>query len=142
MRFKPGTLCMLFIALLLLSGCQPSAERGAEADKVAIEFFERFYNQRDLPAALNLTTEEYRALLERYGTVNAISRYLFDMNFDSVEIAADRLGIALYRNQADTARVQVSFSGIRDRQRVETLRDVVLVRQAGSWRVVKVMEVF
>ena len=134
-------LCMLFIALIA-SGCKPAAERADEADEVAIAFFERFYNQRDLSAALDLTTAEYQAVLARYGTVNAISRYLFDMNFDSVEIAADRHGIALYRNQTDTARVQVSFSGRRDNQRIETLRDVVLVRQAGHWRVAKVMEVF
>lgn len=140
-RLNPGVLCML-LGTLLISGCQPAAEQGTEADEVAIAFFDRFYNQRDLPAAVNLATEEYQALFQRYGTVNAISRYLFNMNFDTVEIAADRHGMALYRSQADTARVQVSFSGMRYNQRVETLRDVVLVREADSWRVAKVMDVF
>lgn len=140
-QLNTSTLCMLVFALVL-TGCKPMVERGADADEVAIAFFDRLYNQRDLPAALNLTSENYQAILERYGTVNAISRYLFDMNFDSVEVAADRQGIALYRNQKDTARVQVSFSGVHLNQRVETLRDVVLVREGTDWRVTKVMDVF
>ena len=140
-RMNPSTLCML-VCVFFLAGCKPMVERGADADEVAIAFFDRLYNQRDLPAALNLTSENYQAILERYGTINAISRYLLDMNFDSVEVAADRQGIALYRNQKDTARVQVSFSGVHLNQRVETLRDVVLVREGTDWRVTKVMNVF
>ncbi|RAK01437.1 hypothetical protein [Aliidiomarina maris] len=139
---KLSTLWVAIWLLLGLAGCDSSVERGPDADEVAIEFFDRLYNQRNLESAAELASEEYRPLLSRYGTVNAVSRYLYNMNFDQVTIEADRQGIQLYREQSDTARVQVSFSGQRNNQRVETLRDVVLVRQNNRWRVSRVMEVF
>ncbi|MCL5049039.1 MAG: hypothetical protein M1473_00625 [Firmicutes bacterium] len=139
---KLSTLWVAIWLLLGLAGCDSSVERGPDADEVAIEFFDRLYNQRNLESAAELASEEYRPLLSRYGTVNAVSRYLYNMNFDQVTIEADRQGIQLYREQSDTARVQVSFSGQRNNQRVETLRDVVLVRENNRWRVSRVMEVF
>lgn len=134
-------LCVLVVGLLVV-GCEHPRNRGPQADLIAVEFFDRFYNQRDLEHALELTTDEFQLLLERYGTINAIGRYLFNMNFDEVTIEADRQGIGMYRERSDTARVQLSFSGTRNNQRVETLRDVVLVREGVSWRVSRVMEVF
>lgn len=135
------TLCVLVVGLFLV-GCEHPRNRGPQVDLIAVEFFDRFYNQRDLEHALELTTDDFQALLERYGTINAIGRYLFNMNFDEVVIEADRQGIGMYREQSDTARVQLSFSGTRDNQRVETLRDVVLIRDGSNWRVSRVMEVF
>lgn len=139
---KLSTLWVAIWLLLGLAGCDSSVERGPDADEVAIEFFDRLYNQRNLESAAELASEEYKPLLLRYGTVNAVSRYLYNMNFDQVTIEADRQGIQLYREQSDTARVQMSFSGQRNNQRVETLRDVVLVRENNRWRVSRVMEVF
>lgn len=132
-----GTLCMAGT----LTGCQPAIDTGPDADEVAIAFFDRLYNQRELEHALALTTTDYHSVLERYGTINAISRYVFNMNFDEVVIEADTRGISLYRERAETARLQLSFRGTRYNQRVETLRDVVLVRENGRWRISKVMDV-
>lgn len=139
---KLSALWVAIWLLLGLAGCDSNVERGSDADQIAIEFFDRLYNQRNLESAAELASEEYKPLLLRYGTVNAVSRYLYNMNFDQVTVEADRQGIQLYREQSETARVQVSFAGQRNNQRVETLRDVVLVRENNRWRVSRVMEVF
>lgn len=130
---------LLVSMLATLSACMKPINVGAEAHEVAIEYFERFYNQRDLQGALALASVEYRPTLERYGSTRAIGRYLYNMNFDEVSIEADRQGVELYRNQADTARVKLSFSGQQREQRVETLRNVVMVRENGEWRLARVL---
>lgn len=138
----PQTFTALCLCIgILLTGCEKPIDASASADEVAIAFFDRLYNQRKFDQALALTTHEYKAVLERYGTINAASRYLFNMNYDEVVIEADSRGMSLYRERADTARLQLSFNGSRYDQRVETLRDVVLVRENGQWRVAKVMDV-
>lgn len=132
---------LLVVTLLVtLTACKDPINEGSEAHEIAIEYFDRLYNQRDLQGALALTSAQYRPTLERYGSITAIGRYLYSMNFDEVSIEADSQGVELYRNQADTARVQLSFSGQQRYQRVETLRNVVMVRENGQWRLARVLE--
>ncbi|MCC5880061.1 MAG: hypothetical protein JJU03_09245 [Idiomarina sp.] len=124
----------------LLSACGHPLDTGPQAEDIAIEFFDRLYNQRDLEGALDLTAVEYRPVLERYGSITAIGRYLYSMNYEQVTIEADSQGVQLYRDQSDTARLQLSFSGIQDKRRVETLRNVVMVREDGEWRLARVLD--
>lgn len=131
---------ILLAAVFLITGCDTNDDTGPEAHDVAIEYFELLYNQRDLPAALELTSNDYRPILERYGSIAAIGSYLYDMNYDQVTIEADEQGIQLYRDQAETARVQLSFSGLQGKRKVETLRNVVMVREDGEWRLSRVLD--
>lgn len=140
-RTKIMRWCAICWAAVMLSACDNRIEMGPDPHEIAIEFFDLFYNERDLDGALALASKEYRPILERYGTINAISRYMFNMNFDEVMIEADRQGVQLYREQADTARVQVSFAGVRGNSRQDTLRDVVMVREGSRWRVSRVIDV-
>lgn len=130
----------IFLAVNLLVGCGDNRPAGPDAHEVALEFFDRLYNRNDLQGAAQLATSEYNQVLVRYGSVNAVGRYLYNMNFDQVELEADRLGIQLYREQSDTARVQISFSGTQGMKRYEALRDVVMVRENGSWRLSRVLD--
>lgn len=128
-------------SLLILSACDYNPlDRGPQAHDIAIEFFDRLYNQRDLESALELTSQEYRPVLERYGSIVAIGRYLYGMNFDEVTIEADSQGVQLYRERAETARVQISFSGRQGQAHVETLRNVVMVQEGGEWRLARVLD--
>lgn len=128
------------MSLFMLSACDNPLDRGPQAHDIAIEFFDRLYNQRDLNGALELTSAEYRPVLERYGSIVAIGRYLYGMNFDEVTIEADSQGVQLYRDRAETARVQISFSGRQGQRHVETLRNVVMIQEDGEWRLSRVLD--
>lgn len=132
---------LFVVALFLLSACDYNPlDRGPQAHDIAIEFFDRLYNQRDLESALELTSEDYRPVLERYGSIVAIGRYLYGMNYDEVTIEADSQSVQLYRDRAETARVQISFSGRQGQRHVETLRNVVMVQENGEWRLSRVLD--
>lgn len=130
----------MVIAACVLSGCSDDEEAAPpEAHEQAVAFFEALYNERDMEAAVELASEEHQEVLTYYGTPSSIGRYLYNMNFDQVAIEADSNSMSLYRDRSDTARVQLSFTGsLRNDQR-ETIRDVVMVRENGNWRLDRVL---
>ncbi|RUO34777.1 hypothetical protein [Aliidiomarina soli] len=125
---------------LLLTGCWEQKIQEPEAHERAIDYFELLYNERDIEAAAKLATEEHRQLIMRYGSVASVGRYLYNMDFDHVEVNADRQGVTLFNEQANTARVQVSLGGVSGSRRVETIRDVLMVREGGKWYLARILD--
>lgn len=140
---RAQTLYRSILVVLIIytgSGCSDDHIQAPGADEWAIEFFHQLYNQRDLERAAALATPEYAEVLLRYGTVNAVGRYLYNMNFDHVEIEADRQGIDWYQQRPDMVRVQLSFSGYSGSRRFDYVRDVVMVREGSQWRLARVLD--
>lgn len=133
---RAGFLIVLFSAM---AGCAEE-QNETEAHEQAEAFFNALYVERDMDKVIELASEDYRRVLAHYGATSSIGRHLYNMNFDEVEVMADRRGISLYQNRADTARVQVSFAGTQGGQRRESLRDVVMVREDGDWRIDRVLD--
>jgi len=106
----------------------------------AREFFDALYNQRNVEEAARLSTERYSELLLHYGNVTSIGRYMYNLNFDQVEITAARSTVPLYRDQADSARVIITFNGMHNGYRLQDLREVVLLRENGSWRMDRMLD--
>ncbi|MGX5914241.1 hypothetical protein ACR0ST_05860 [Aliidiomarina sp. Khilg15.8] len=130
----------LVMAVGVLSGCSNDDQPAPpEAHEQAVAFFHALYNERDMERVKELASEEHREVLAYYGVPSSIGRYLYNMNFDQVEVEADSSGMSLYRDRSDTARVQLNFTGTRHNQRHETLRDVVMVREGGDWRLDRVL---
>lgn len=131
---------MVIAVCAVVSGCSDDdAAAPPEAHEQAVAFFEALYNARDMEAAVELASEEHQEVLTYYGTPSSIGRYLYNMNFDQVAIEADSNGMSLYRDRSDTARVQLSFTGSLRNDRLETIRDVVMVRENGGWRLDRVL---
>ncbi|RUO25780.1 hypothetical protein CWE09_03350 [Aliidiomarina minuta] len=131
--------CLLIILLSVMVGCSEE-KRETEAHEQAEAFFNALYNERDMEKVAELASEDYRRVLMHYGASSSIGRYLYNMNFDEVEIIADRRGISLYQDRADTARVQVSFTGMHAGRKRESLREVVMIRENGNWRIDRVLD--
>jgi hypothetical protein len=128
------------IAAGLLVGCSgDDTPAPPEAHEQAVAFFNALYNDRDMEEAISLASEEHQEVLTYYGVPSSIGRYLYNMNFDQVVIEADSKGMSLYRDRNDTARVQLSFTGSLHNERRETVRDVVMVREDGDWRLDRVL---
>lgn len=128
------------LSTLLLSGCLKTEIEEPKAHTRAIEYFEIFFNDRDLEAAAKLATDEHADLILSYGSVASVGRYLYKMRFDEVEVNADWQGVTMFNQQPNTARVQMSFGGTVDGERVETVREVVMVRQNNNWYLARLLD--
>lgn len=132
---------LLFIFIIFLSACDSNSQNSAQTgtpEYVAVEFFNAIYNEKDLTKAKGMSTHEFANLLNSYGSVRQVSRTLFNMNFDNVEINANRSSRNL-REQYDTdASIQLIFDGEFDDKRVQDTRTVVLVKQRSKWLVKEV----
>lgn len=129
----------LMVLLSAIIGCSEEKNE-TEAHEQAEAFFNALYNERNMDKVAKLASEDYRRVLTHYGAPSSIGRYLYNMNFDEVEIVADRRGISLYQNRADTARLQVSFTGTQGGRKRESLREVVMIKENGNWRIDRVLE--
>jgi hypothetical protein len=82
--------------LLLLVACSESTPKvnaqWGTPEYIATEFFHALYNDKDLEKAKQLSTEDYAALMESYGSVRQVNRTLMNMSFDSVEVRVNRSG--------------------------------------------------
>lgn len=128
----------LFVAILALVGCEPSAKINTQLgspEYIAEAFFHAIYNDKDLEKAQNMSTKEFASLLGSYGTARQAGRTLFNMNFDKVLINVNRSGRNLREQYQDHANIQLILDGEFDNRRIQETRVVVLVRHRGNWLV-------
>lgn len=124
----------------LISGCADEPLVAPGADERAVEFFDQLYNQRNLDGAAALATPDYAEILLGYGTVNAASRYLYNLHYDQVSIEADPQYIDWYQGRQDMVRVRVNLSGTSTSGRADVIQDVVMARQSGQWYLARVID--
>lgn len=138
------TLRWLLPLLLLLSACtedtpKVNAQWGTP-EYIATQFFHALYNEKDLEQAKALSTAEYAALMDSYGSVRQVGRTLMNMSFDSVDIRVNRSGGNLREQYEDIAAIDILLTGPHDGKQVDELRTVELVRSGNRW-VVKTVQV-
>lgn len=135
-----------FIKMSLISGlffflqaCGQSQSYTKEPGEVAIEFFDAIYNQQDLKAAADLATPQYSRILKSYYTVESVQKVLFNRRYDSVEIEEDRnlSGISFTKSHTKKTSVTLMFDGTFNGGRFRDLKQVVMQKQRGEWRVDK-----
>ncbi|WAJ69620.1 hypothetical protein [Catenovulum adriaticum] len=122
-----------------LQACGQNQTFTQEPGEIAIAFFEAIYNQQDLEAAADLATPQYSRILKSYYTVERVQKVLFNRRYDSVEIEEDRnlSGISFTKSQAKKAYVTLMLDGTFNGDRFRDLKQVVMQKQRGKWRVDK-----
>lgn len=135
-----------FIKISLISGlffflqaCGQNQVYTKEPGEVAIEFFDAIYNQNDLKGAADLATPQYSRILKSYYTVERVQKVLFNRRYDSVVIEEDRniSGISFTKSHTTKVSVTLMFDGTFNGNRFRDLKEVVLLKQRGKWRVDK-----
>ncbi|MDX3773866.1 hypothetical protein QE250_07060 [Chromatiaceae bacterium AAb-1] len=131
----------LLLISVFLTGCERiQYSQNNTPEYIASEFFEAIYNEKNLEKAKQLSTAEYAAVMESYGTVRQVSRTMFNMSFDSVEIAVNRSGQSLRQQYDTTANITLVLTGPYNGDRHDDVRTVTLVKQQGRWLVQKVQQ--
>lgn len=125
--------------LLLLVACsekkpQVNAQWGTP-EYIASQFFHALYNEKNLEKAQQLSTQDYAALMESYGSVRQVNRTLMNMSFDSVEVRVNRSGGNLREQYEDTAEIAILLTGPFDGKQVDELRVVELIQHNSRWLV-------
>lgn len=138
------TLRWLLPLMLLLTACTEEAPKvnaqWGTPEYIATQFFHALYNEKDLEQAKALSTPEYAALMDSYGTVRQVGRTLMNMSFDTVEIRVNRTGGNLREQYENEAAIDILLTGPHGGKRVDELRTVELVRSGNRW-VIKTVRV-
>jgi hypothetical protein len=130
--------------LLLLVACSESSPQvnaqWGTPEYIATQFFNALYNEKDLEKAKQLSTPEYAALMESYGSVRQVNRTLMNMSFDSVEVRVNRSGGNLREQYENETKIAILLTGPHDGKQVDELRVVEIVKHNSRW-VVKTVQV-
>ncbi|CUS49087.1 MAG: putative lipoprotein [Idiomarinaceae bacterium HL-53] len=134
-------LLLIICALILLTGCNKESrimKKGPH--EIAADYFEALYNERDLEKMMALSSQRNKELIEHYGNASSVARYMYNMSFDQVQVSAERPTGIVYMNRNNTVRIQVAFTGFNGTSRVDELREVVMIEEAGEWRLERVLD--
>ena len=134
-------LLLILCALVLVTACnnEPRIMKKGPHE-IAADYFEALYNERDLEKMMALSSQRNKELIEHYGNASSVARYMYNMSFDQVQVSAERPTGIVYMNRNNTVRIQVAFTGFNGPDRVDELREVVMIEEAGEWRLERVLD--
>jgi hypothetical protein len=129
-------LLLLPLVLLLVACNEEKPDVNAQwgtPEYTATEFMHALYNEKDLDKAKKLSTKEYAALMDSYGSVRQVTRTLINASFDSVEIRVNRTGGNLREQYENVADIALLMTGSHSGKKVDELRVVEMVQQNSRW---------
>lgn len=134
---------LLTLSLMALAACgsdEPINYAEAEPEEVIHEFYNAIYKKRDLEQAKRLSSEQMADLINHYGAVSAVQRYVLGRYFETVEIEVETNSFTDYLNNSKELRVTVIFDGYHNGDRAKDSRDVVLIKKDDAWVVDKILD--
>ncbi|EKE84749.1 hypothetical protein [Idiomarina xiamenensis] len=140
---KKGLLIAATALLLNACGEQSAADAmhaAMEPQTVVTEFFDDIYNDRDLEAAMTHTSADLSALLQHYGSISSVQRYLLNRYFDEAKINVDNSSIRPYLGNPENLRVTVALSGPYNGGQYDEVRSVLLVKHENEWLVTRIFD--
>lgn len=132
-------LCWILPLLLLMVACSDNSPRvnahWGTPEYIATQFFHALFNEKDLEKAKQMSTEDYAALMESYGTVRQVNRTLMNMSFDQVDVRVNRSGGNLREQYDNSAKITILLTGHREGKQIEELRVVEVIKRHNRWLV-------
>ena len=120
MKFVRMYIALFFIAFTL-TGC--GGEKRKSAEDIGVEFFDALYNQKNFKKALSLCSPNFAQELQKHRTVKQVSRRVFNMSFERVEIHTG-LGDFKIREEFQSAgNLTLLFTGIQHGKKVKELKN-------------------
>lgn len=129
-------LLLLSLVLLLVACNEDKPDVNAQwgtPEYTATEFMHALYNDKDLDKAKNISTKEYAALMDSYGSVRQVTRTLINASFDTVEIRVNSTGGNLREQYENVADIALLMTGSHSGKKVDELRVVEMVQQNSRW---------
>jgi hypothetical protein len=132
----------LIVLISLLSACGGGEaevkEEGSSPEYAAKKFFYSVYDTKDLKEMQKYASPKMKRIIQGHGSINAVTRNMFNMQFDSVEIEVDK-GRNLRETYGEKATIVLIFTGTFQGGKVSDMRTVKLEKRKGNWLVTKLM---
>jgi len=140
---KTLNLLVLAFAIIMLSACGDDESINyaqAQPEEVIHGFYDSIYKDRDLEQAKRLSSERMAELIDHYGAVSAVQRYVLGRYYETVDIEVETNSFTDYLNNAEDLRVTVIFDGYHNGDRAKDSRDVVVIKRDDAWVVDKILD--
>lgn len=134
---------ILMPLILLLSACGDNKEEISEIEnpeKVAVAFFEALYNEKNAKKAASVCSPRLARIVMHYKSPSAISRHLFNMSYDKVEIKPDDSGVKVREQFKDAAVITVYFDGYYQDERFKDVKRLSLIQIDDHWVIDKILK--
>ena len=127
---------------IFLTGCSGEDEitELANPELVAVAFFDALYNQKDVQKAASVCTPKLARILLHYKSPTAVSRHIFNMQYDKVEISPDDTGVKVREQFKDDADIVLYFDGYFQNERVKDVKRISLKQLDGRWVIDKILK--
>lgn len=136
------TCCLTFI--LFITACGRDEGEITKIDNpelVAMAFFDALYNEKDTRKAASVCAPKLAKLILHYQSANAVSRHLFNMSFDKVDIKTDDSGVKIREQFKNKAVVTLFFDGFYNDKRLKDVKRLSLVQvDGGKWVIDKILK--
>ncbi|MBR9726952.1 hypothetical protein ACFOD0_08675 [Shewanella intestini] len=133
---------LIFIGMLVLSGCSPSGEdptRALSPEDVSLGFFNAIYVDRDVNQALPYVSPDLAEVITHYYIASAVQRHVLGLSMTEVKLSIDEINIDFFRKFTDDVDVVVKMEGLKGGQPWKDNRTIKLVRKGNSWMIDKIM---
>ena len=132
---------LLILSMLFLTTSCTEEIAGRSESEITIAFFDAVYNQKDLDAALSLSSASFKKDIIKYKTLNNFARRGLSLSFDSVSINTQKSAAKVI----DAANIQVTMTvlltGKHNERIYKEVREIQLVKKENSWLVNKLLKI-
>lgn len=137
------TLRLFFLPLLLtLTACNGEKEITEidNPEEVAVAFFDALYNKKDVQTAAKVCSPQLARIILHYKSPMAVSRHLFNMKYDQVQIKPDDSGVKVREQFKDKAAITLYFEGTYNGDKIKDVKRVSLVQTSDGWLIDKILK--
>lgn len=136
---KINWIAFLCLCAAALTACIHQEGEDAHApNEVVLEYFDALYNKKDFQKLTELSSHYNIRILEQYGTAAALSRYVYNMSFERVDITVEGMTVLGQVENPDKTRVRVMLTGFNQGKRIDEICEVQVIFEDEAWRVDKV----
>lgn len=137
------TLKLFLLPLIFTLAACNSEKEITEIDnpeEVAVAFFDALYNQKDVQTAAKVCAPQLARIILHYKSPMAVSRHLFNMKFDQVQIKPDDSGVKVREQFKDSAKITLYFEGTYNGDKMKDVKRVSLVQTSDGWLIDKILK--
>ncbi|WP_417349232.1 hypothetical protein [Ferrimonas sp.] len=130
----------LLLFLMLLGGCNPTTGPDQPPEKVAVEFFEALYVDKDINRALPMVNGELKGLFHHYKLASQVQRNLFALYMEQAEVELSSTNADFFRRRNSDILVTIKLKGLVNGYLRQDLREIRLQVIDNQWKVTEIKD--
>jgi len=124
----------------LLMACGADNKVEISEKKVAMDFFDAIYNQKNIKQALTLSSKKFKKEIKKYKTANNVARRLLHLQFNSVKMTTAAQKTQIIDEYNTQITMTVVFTGKRSNGTFKDYKKIRLIKENDTWVVDKILQ--